>query len=86
VPVHLGDRNIKSSPKHVLLGFVIGVSLVAVLYYLEPMSAAYERCQEVAQTKYERCSKDSAIQNDGALNPPQNACSLKREQDLLACY
>ena len=53
MPIHLGDRDIKFSPKHVLLGLAIGTSMVAVLYWLEPKSAAYELCKEVAQTTYE---------------------------------
>ena len=41
-----------------LLGLAIGVSVVAVLYYLEPKSATYELCKEVAQTAYEKCSSE----------------------------
>ena len=58
MPLHLGDRAIKFSPKHVLLGLAIGVSVVAVLYYLEPDSANYELCKGVAQTAYEKCSSE----------------------------
>ena len=86
MPIHLGDRGIKFSPKHVLLGLAIGTSMVAVLCWLEPKSAAYEFCKEVAQTTYEQCSSDAAIHNDDLLNPSQKDCNLKREQDLLACY
>ena len=83
MPVHLGDRDIKFNSKHVLLGLAIGVS---VLYYLEPESATYELCKEVAQTAYERCSSNAASQDDGPSNLPQKNCSLLLEQDLLACY
>ena len=58
MPLHLGDRDIKFSPKHVLLGLAIGVSVVAVLYYLEPKSDTYELYKEVAQTAYEKCSSE----------------------------
>ena len=86
MPIHLGDRDIKSSPKHVLLGLAIGVSVVAVLYYLEPKSATYELCKEVAQTAYEKCSSDMASQEHGPINLPHKNCSLLRQQDLRACY
>ena len=86
MPIHLGDRDIKFSPNYVLLGLAIGTSMVAVLYWLEPKSAAYELCKEVAQTTYEQCSSDAAIHNDDLLNLSLRDCNLKREQDLLACY
>ena len=85
MPIHLGDRDIKFSPKHVLLGLAIGVSVVAVLYYLEPKSDTYQLCKEVAQTAYEKCSSDAAVQDGGPINLPQTNCGLLREQDLLAC-
>ena len=85
MPIHLGDRDIKFNPKHVLLGLAIGVSVVAVLYYLEPKSATYELCKEVAQTAYEKCSSDAAPHDHGPINLPQTNCSLKLQQDLLAC-
>ena len=85
MPIHLGDRDIKFSPKHVLLGLAIGVSVVAVLYYLEPKSDTYELCKEVAQSAYEKCSSDAASQEHCPINLPQTNCSLLREQDLLAC-
>ena len=85
MPLHLGDRDIKFSPKHVLLGLAIGVSVVAVLYYLEPKSDTYELCKQVAQTAYEKCSSDAASQDGGPINLPQTNCSLLREKDLLAC-
>ena len=71
MPIHLGDRDIKSSPKHVLLGLVIGVSVVAVFHYLEPESATCELCREVAKAACERCISDAAAQNDGPLDLPQ---------------
>ena len=86
MPIHLGDRDIKSSPKHLLLGSAIEVLVVAVLCYLEPESATYDLCKEVAQIAYERCSSDAASQDDGPINLPQRNCSLLLEQDLLACY
>ena len=86
MPIHLGDRDIKSSPKHLLLGSAIGVLVVAVLCYLEPESATYDLCKEVAQIAYERCSSDAASQDDGPINLPQRNCSLLLELDLHACY
>ena len=59
--------------------------MVAVLYYLEPKSATYELCKEVAQTAYEKCSSDAAPHDHGPINLPQTNCSLKLQQDLLAC-
>ena len=67
MPIHLGDRDIKSSRKHLLLGLAIGVLVVAVLYYLEPEAATYDLRKEVAQIAYERCSSDAASQDDGRL-------------------
>ena len=58
MPFHLGDRAIKFSAKHVLLGLAIGVSVVTVLNYLEPESVNYELWKEVAQTAYEKCSSE----------------------------
>jgi hypothetical protein len=89
MPIHLDpfDRgDIKFSAKHLAFGLVIGSLVVAVLYWLEPKSPAYEHCKEVAQTAYEECSNDASSQNDGPLNPSQKYCGLKLEQDLLACY
>ena len=89
MPIHLDpfDRgDIKFSAKHLAFGLVIGSLVVAVLYWLEPKSPAYEHCKEVAQTAYEECSNDASSQNDGPLNPSQKDCGLKLEQDLLACY
>ena len=86
VAVHLGDRDIKASPRHVLLGLAVGVSVVATLYYLEPNSPAYELCKQGAQTAYEECRDDAASQNDGPIKQSENDCGRKRQQDLLACY
>jgi hypothetical protein len=79
-------RDIRVSAKHIKLGLVLGALVVAVLYWLEPKSPAYELCKEVAQTAYEECRNDASSQNDGPLNPSQKDCGLKLEQDLLACY
>ena len=85
MPIHLGDRDIKFSCTHVLLGLAIGVSVVVVLYYLEPKTATYELCKEVAQAAYEKCSSDTASQDHGSINLAQKKCSLMLDQDLLAC-
>lgn len=85
MPIHLGDRDIKFSSTHVLLGLAIGVSVVVVLYYLEPKSPTYELCIEVAQAAYEKCSSDTASQDHGFIKLPQKNCSLLLDQDLLAC-
>ena len=82
----LDRRDIRVSAKHIKLGLVLGALVVAVLYWLEPKSPAYELCKEVAQTVYEECRNDASSQNDGPLSPSQKDCGLKLEQDLLACY
>ena len=82
----LDRRDIRVSAKHIKFGLVLGALVVAVLYWLEPKSPAYELCKEVAQTAYEECRNDASSQNDGPLNPSQKYCGLKLEQDLLACY
>ena len=82
----LDRRDIRVSAKHIKLGLVLGALVVAVLYWLEPKSPAYELCKEVAQTAYEECRNDASSQNDGPLNPSQKDCGLKLEQDLLACF
>ena len=89
MPVQLDPfdrRDIRVSAKHIKLGLGLGALVVAVLYWLEPKSPAYEHCKEVAQTAYEECRNDASSQNDGPLNPSQKDCGLKLEQDLLACY
>ena len=70
MPIHLDPfdrRDIKFSAKHLAFGLVIGSLMVAVLYWLEPKSPAYEHCKEVAQTAYEECRDDAASQNDGPI-------------------
>lgn len=89
MPVQLDPfdrRDIRVSAKHIKLGFGLGALVVAVAYLLEPESADFELCKEVAQTAYEECRNDASSQNDGPLNPSQKDCGLKLEQDLLACY
>jgi len=88
MPVQLDPfdrRDIRVSAKHIKLGLGLGALVVAVLYWLEPKSPAYEHCKEVAQTAYEECRDDAASQNDGPIKQSEKDCSLKRQQDLLAC-
>ena len=82
----LDRRDIRVSAKHIKLGLGLGALMVAVAYLMEPMSADFELCKEVAQTVYEECRNDASSQNDGPLNSSQKDCGLKRQQDLLACY
>ena len=88
MPVQLDPfhrRDIRVSAKHIKLGLGLGALVVAVLYWLEPKSPAYEHCKEVAQTAYEECRDDAASQNDGPIKQSEKDCGLKRQQDLLAC-
>jgi hypothetical protein len=79
-------RDIKFSAKHIYLGLVLGALVVAVQYWLEPKSPAYELCKEVAQTAYEECRNDASSQNDGPIKKSATDCGRERQQDLLACY
>ena len=79
-------RDIKFSAKHIYLGLVLGALVVAVQYWLEPKSPAYELCKEVAQTAYEECRNDASSQNDGPIKKLATDCGRERQQDLLACY
>ena len=88
MPVQLDPfdrRDIRVSAKHIKLGLGLGALVVAVLYWLEPKSPAYEHWKEVAQTAYEECRDDAASQNDGPIKQSEKDCGLKRQQDLLAC-
>ena len=89
MPVELDPfdrRDIRVSAKHIKLGFFLGALVVAVLYWLEPKSPAYELCKEVAQTAYEECRNDASSQNGGPIKQSETDCGLERQQDLLACY
>ena len=79
-------RDIKFSAKHIYLGLVLGALVVAVQYWLEPKSPAYELCKEVAQTAYEECRNDASSQNDGPIKKSATDCGREQQQDLLACY
>ena len=82
----LDRRDIRVSAKHIKLGLVLGALVVAVQYWLEPKSPAYELCKEVAQTAYEECRNDASSQSDGPIKQSATDCGLEQQQDLLACY
>ena len=89
MPVQLDPfdrRDIRVSAKHIKLGLGLGALVVAVLYWLEPKSPAYEHCKEVAQTAYEECRNYASSQNDGPIKKSATDCGRERQQDLLACY